>query len=79
MISKQSLFYIVIMLFGFNIGCGTVGADFNEKRVAQIQTGSSKKEDIQKLFDGDQIFFLMDFRIDFEVNLNAKLRFHLVH
>ena len=37
-------------IFGFTVGCGTVGKAFDEKRVTQIQIGSTKKEDIRKFF-----------------------------
>ena len=43
-------FAFVTAVFGFLVGCGTVGSPFDEKNVHQIQSGSTKKEDIQKLF-----------------------------
>ena len=48
--SIMNFAWIVTTLFGFSVGCGTMGVNFEEKRVAQIQTGSTKKEDIRKLF-----------------------------
>ena len=48
--SILDVFCVLMMLFGFVMGCGTVGTPFDEKRVTQIQTGTTKKEDIRKLF-----------------------------
>ena len=39
-----------VIFFGIIIGCANVGNNFNQKEVAKIQIGSTKKEDIRKLF-----------------------------
>lgn len=42
--------YVLLIFFGFSLGCGTVGISFDEKYVNQIQIGKTKKEDILGLF-----------------------------
>ena len=42
--------YIFSLFSLFSLGCGTVGKAFDEKLVDQIRLGSSKKEDIQRIF-----------------------------